>query len=185
MDWTVYWFMLPVCIAIAGMAMFSAISGAAMLIPVFLIGFPLVDVPGLTTVEAVGTALLLETSGFGMGLYRYLSLRLVDLGTAWRLVAVTLPLGMLGAIASAQAPVDLLRSGYGVAMVALAFLLVREPHPAEPVRSVPGGVLGAFLGIGLQGRVSPTTTRWFFSTLFLLIGTVFPLALTVFAERFA
>jgi len=249
-----------------------------------------------------------------MGLYRYLSLRLVDLGTAWRLVAVTLPLGMVGAIASAQAPVDLLRIGYGVAMVALAFLLVREPHHAEPVRSVqaaplaplppgaafapsvgddhppcprgsgrrvtardgreftfcahgipgqqllsgvgaffaglistgvgeatlpglvrrsrfpiavaaatstvvvagtvvgaalthmvqlasdgglaaipwdlivwavPGAVLGAFLGTGLQGKVSPTATRWFFGTLFLLIGTVFLLAFTVFAERFA
>ena len=67
MDWTVYWFMLPVCVAIAGVAMFSGISGAAMLIPVFLIGFPLVDVPPLTTVEAIGTSLLLETSGFGTG----------------------------------------------------------------------------------------------------------------------
>ncbi len=45
MDWTIYWFMLPVCVAIAGVAMFSGISGAAMLIPVFLIGFPLLGVP--------------------------------------------------------------------------------------------------------------------------------------------
>ena len=60
MDWTVYWFMLPVCITIAGIAMFSGISGAATLIPVFLIGFPLFDVPRLTTVGAIGTSLLLE-----------------------------------------------------------------------------------------------------------------------------
>ena len=45
MDWTVYGFMLSVCIAIAGVAMFCGISGAARLIPVFLIGFPLCDVP--------------------------------------------------------------------------------------------------------------------------------------------
>src|SRR5680860_904843 len=130
MDWTVYWFMLPVCIAIAGIAMFSGISGAAMLIPVFLIGFPLFDVPALTTVEAIGTSLLLETSGFGTGLYRYFRLRLVDSATAWRLIALTLPLGMLGALASAQAPVQGLRLGYGVAMVGLALLLVREAQPA-------------------------------------------------------
>jgi len=136
MDWTVYWFMLPVCIAIAGTAMFSGISGAAMLIPVFLIGFPLLDVPRLTTVEAIGTSLFLETSGFGMGLYRYLRLRLVDTATARRLIALTLPLGMLGALASAQAPVQALRIGYGAAMVALAVLLVREPDHAERVRSV-------------------------------------------------
>jgi len=42
--------------------------------PVFLIGFPLFDVPPLTTVEAIGTSLLLETSGFGTGLYRYFRL---------------------------------------------------------------------------------------------------------------
>jgi uncharacterized protein len=251
MDWTVYWFMLPVCIAIAGMAMFSGISGAAMLTPVFLIGFPLFDVPGLTTVEAVGTALLLETSGFGMGLYRYLSLRLVDLGTAWRLVAVTLPLGMLGAIASAQAPcprragprvtardgrqftfcahgipgqqvlsgagaffAGLISTGVGEATlpglvrrsrfpiavaaatstVVVAGTVVRAAltHMVQLaaegglaaipwdliVWAVPGAALGALLGTGLQGRVSPTATRWFFGALFLLIGTVFLLAFT-------
>lgn len=60
MDWTIYWFMLPVCIAIAGVAMFCGISGAAML--------------------------------------RYFRLQLVDSATAWRLIALTLPRGMLGAL---------------------------------------------------------------------------------------
>jgi len=320
-DWTVYWFMLPVCVAIAGVAMFSGISGAAMLIPVFLIGFPLVDVPPLTTVEAIGTSLLLETSGFGTGLYRYFRLRLVDSATAWRLIALTLPLGMLGALASAQAPVQALRLGYGVAMVGLALLLVREAQPAETdvaaattgtpglagvpdcgaapgaaftptvdtahppcplgtarqvtaadgttyvycahglhgqqllsgigaffaglistgvgeatlpglvrrshfpiavaaatstvvvagtvvgaalthmvqltadgglsaipwnliIWAVPGAVLGAVLGTGLQGKVSPRVTRWFFSGLFLTIGVTFLLAFTVFKSNF-
>lgn len=327
MDWTVYWFMLPVCIAIAGVAMFSGISGAAMLIPVFLIVFPLIGVPRLTTVEAIGVSLLLETSGFGTGLYRYFRLRLVDTSTAWRLIAVTLPLGMLGALASAQAPVEALRLGYGVAMIGLAVLLVREASPAKtkslpstlksgvlgrnelagvpgfgvapgaafsPTRdsthppcplgtarkitaadgatyvycahglrgqqllsgvgaffaglistgvgeatlpglvrrshfpiavaaatstvvvagtvvgaatthmvqlaahgglaaipwnlivwSVPGAVLGAILGTGLQGKVSPRVTRWFFGALFLTIGVTFLLAFTVFASSFS
>ncbi|MEJ7754532.1 MAG: sulfite exporter TauE/SafE family protein [Candidatus Limnocylindrales bacterium] len=322
MDWTIYWFMLPVCIAIAGVAMFSGISGAAMLIPVFLIGFPLLGVPQLTTVEAIGTSLLLETSGFGTGLYRYFRLRLVDSATAWRLIALTLPLGMLGALASAQAPVQALRLGYGVAMVALAVILVREAHPAEAaavdepadppvlagvpdcgaapgaayaptvdsthppcplgtarqidaadgttytycahglrgqqllsgvgaffaglistgvgeatlpglvrrsrfplavaaatstvvvagtvvgaalthmvqlaahgglsaipwdliVWAMPGAVLGALLGTGLQGKVSPTVTRWFFSGLFLTIGVTFLLAFTIFRSSFS
>lgn len=48
MDWSVYWFMLPACILIASVAMFSGISGAALLTPLFLIGFPLLDVPRLT-----------------------------------------------------------------------------------------------------------------------------------------
>ncbi len=82
MDWTVYWFMLPVCVAVASVAMFSGISGAAMLTPVFLIGFPLLHVPRLTTVEAIGTSLLLETAGFGAGVSRYLAMGLVDGKTA-------------------------------------------------------------------------------------------------------
>ena len=126
MDWIVYWFMLPACIGIASVAMFSGISGAALLIPLFLIGFPLLDVPQLTTVAAVGTALLLETSGFGMGVYRYLHLGLVDTRTARYLIAVTLPFGALGALAAPQVPEQALRLGYGAAMVMLAGAMARE-----------------------------------------------------------
>ncbi|WP_034271505.1 sulfite exporter TauE/SafE family protein [Haloechinothrix halophila] len=323
MDWTVYWFMLPVCIAVASIAMFSGISGAAMLVPVFLIGFPLLDVPTLTPVAAIGTALFLETSGFGTGLYRYLRLRLVDTITARMLIWVALPLGAIGAIASAHAPADALRLGYGVAMLALAALLsqearVRETAPATAPSSgsgdtaavvsggsggpgavlvpgddtahercpggvprritstagrvfdfcahglrgqqlmsgvgaffaglistgvgeatmpglvrrsrypvaiaaatstvvvagtvvgaalthmvqlavedgfaaipwnliawaVPGAIIGAVIGTGLQGRINATATRWFFSGLFFVIGVTFLLAFTVFVDRF-
>ncbi len=128
MDWTVYWFMLPVCIAIASIAMFSGISGAAMLMPVFLIGFPLVGVPRIGTVAAVGMSLFLEASGFGTGVYRYLRRGLVDTVSAKRLVVVTLPAGMLGALAARRVPADVLRIGYGVAMLGLAYLLFRDPH---------------------------------------------------------
>ena len=127
MDWTVYWFMLPVCVGVASVAMFSGISGAAMLTPVFLIGFPLLGVPRLTTVEAIGTSLLLETSGFGTGVARYLAMRLADLTTARSIIAVTLPLGALGAIAARHTPASALRIGYGVAMLGLAWLLARKP----------------------------------------------------------
>jgi hypothetical protein len=36
-DWTVYWFMFPACIVIAGTATFSGTSGAALMTPMFLI----------------------------------------------------------------------------------------------------------------------------------------------------
>jgi len=96
MDWTVYWFMLPVCIVVASVAMFSGISGAALLTPTFLIGFPLFGVPRLTTLAAIATSLFLESSGFGTGLYRYLRMRLVDVKTARSMILITLPLGALG-----------------------------------------------------------------------------------------
>jgi hypothetical protein len=44
-NWLIYWFMFPACVAIAGIATFSGISGAALLTPLFLIGFPLLGRP--------------------------------------------------------------------------------------------------------------------------------------------
>jgi len=126
MSWTVYWFMFPVCIAIATAAMFSGISGAALLTPTFLIGFPLFSVPRLGTLAAIGTSLFLETSGFGTGLYRYLRARLVDLKTAKSLVLLCLPLGVLGSVAASHVPADLLRIGYGIAMLGLAYVLLQD-----------------------------------------------------------
>ena len=81
MDWTVYWFILGLCRHRGGGHVLRD-QRRSELIPVFLIGFPLVSVPPLTTVGAIGTSLLLETSGFGTGLYRYFRLRMVDFATA-------------------------------------------------------------------------------------------------------
>ena len=154
MDWTVYWFMLPVCVVIASVAMFSGISGAALLTPTFLIGFPLFGVPRLTTLAAIATSLFLESSGFGTGLYRYLKLRLVDVKTARSMILITLPLGALGSIVALFVPVLILKIGYGVAMLGLAYLLVSdkpEPAPAGgPIRPV-GGASGVVAWSGLIG----------------------------------
>jgi uncharacterized protein len=147
MDWTVYWFMLPVCIVIASVAMFSGISGAALLTPTFLIGFPLFGVPRLTALAAIGTALFLETSGFGTGIYRYLKLRLVDVQTAKSMLLVALPLGVVGSIVALYVPVTVLKVGYGMAMLGLAYVLLSDqPQPAPAgARIVPaiGGASGA------------------------------------------
>lgn len=122
-DWLVYWFMFPGCIVIAAVATFSGISGAALLTPIFLIGFPVMGIPTLNTVAAIGTSLFLETSGFGTAVYRYLRLGLADLKTVRSLLLVTVPLGVLGAVLAHYAPAEVLRIGYGVAMVGVAWLL--------------------------------------------------------------
>lgn len=129
----VYWFMFPVCVAVASVAMFSGISGAALLMPVFLVGFPLLGVPTLSVVGAIGISLLLETSGFGTGVASYIRRGLVDTGMAGRLAAVTVPLGALGAVVSGAVPGQALRIGYGVLMVVLAWVLLGEARstPAE------------------------------------------------------
>jgi uncharacterized protein len=128
--------MFPVCIMIATAAMFSGISGAALLTPTFLIGFPLFSVPRLGTVAAIGTSLFLETSGFGTGLYRYLRARLVDLQTAKSLIFLCFPLGVLGSIAASHVPADLLRIAYGIAMLGLALILLQGNEKEKPFADV-------------------------------------------------
>jgi uncharacterized membrane protein YfcA len=123
MDWLVYWFMFPVCIVIAATATFSGISGAALMMPFFLIGFPLIGAPRLSTVAAIGAALFVETSGFGTGVYHYFRRRLADVVTARRLIIVTVPVAVAGAVLAHHAPVTWLRLGYGVIMLGVAWLL--------------------------------------------------------------
>ena len=156
MDWTVFWFMLPVCLVIATVAMFSGISGAALLTPVFLIVFPLIGVPRLGTVAAIGTSLLLETSGFGTGLYRYIKMRLVDFRTAGRLIALTVPLAVVGAVVSRHVPVQALKLGYGMAMIGLAALLLRDTSGPELAgEGAPGAPAANRRGVEERPSVGP------------------------------
>jgi len=126
MDLTVYWFMLPVCILVAGMAMFSGISGAALIAPLFFVGFPLLGVPTLTTIEAIATALFLETTGFASGVYGYMKRKLVDWRLAGALILFSLPAGIIGAIFARQVPGQTLKVTYGLAMFVLAYLLFKH-----------------------------------------------------------
>lgn len=48
---------------------------------------------------------------------------LADLQMAWTLIAVTLPAGVVGAVLAHHVPAQLLRIGYGVALVGIAWLL--------------------------------------------------------------
>ncbi len=142
MDWTVYWFMLPACVAIASVAMFSGISGAALLTPLFLIGFPLLDVPTLAAVQAIALALFLETFGFGSGVVGYWRRRLPDWGLVRALLVVTVPLGVLGAILAKQAPADLLKAIYALVMFAVAvvlFLEYQRIRDRSPMAAMAGG----------------------------------------------
>lgn len=156
MDWMVYWFMFPVCIGVAGAAMFTGISGAAMLMPVFLLGFPLLGVAPLGAATAVGISLFLEAAGFGTGVYRYLRRGLVDTRTARRLAVVTLPAGIVGALAARWVAADVLRAGYGTAMVALAALLAVEPSEQSPPHDHPAATSPGAAGGG-RGAVSVRT----------------------------
>lgn len=130
MDWTVYWFMLPACVVIAATATFSGISGAALMTPMFLLVFPLLHVPLLSTVAAIGAALFLETAGFGAAVYHYARMKLADLPSARALITVTAPAAVAGAFLAHHVPATALRIAYGAAMLAVAWLIGRGNEEA-------------------------------------------------------
>lgn len=126
MDWSVYAFMFPACIVIATIAMASGISGAALLSPTIIIGFPLFGVPTLTPAAAIGSSLFTEFSGFGSGVIGYVRRRLVDFRTARALVIVAVPVAAAAGFLSSEIDPRVLKGVYGLLMLPLAAVLWRQ-----------------------------------------------------------
>jgi uncharacterized membrane protein YfcA len=132
MDFSVYAFMFPVCIVIATIAMASGISGAALLSPTIIIGFPVLGAPTLAPATAIGSSLFTEFSGFGSGVIGYVRRRLVDFRTARALVIVAVPVAAAAGFLSSEIDPRALKGAYGLLMLALAAVLWRQA--AEELR---------------------------------------------------
>lgn len=169
MDWTVYRFMLPACVVIAATATFSGISGAALMTSMFILVFPWLGVPTLSTVQSIGAALFLETAGFGAGVYHYARMRIADLRMARALITFSAPSAVVGALLAHEAPATVLRIAYGIAMLGLARLLGRgngrqaeARKPAVPC-PLPGVRVRVFaVRLGLRSAAAPRSAlcRW-------------------------
>jgi uncharacterized membrane protein YfcA len=115
MDFTMYWFMLPVSTLVATDAMLGGIGGGVMFIPIFLIIFPLLD-PEFAIVgpvAAIGVALLTEAFGFSSGLIGYLRRHLIDFKVTKSLIIVAVPSAIVGSFLSQYADPDMLKIMYG------------------------------------------------------------------------
>ncbi|MFQ5562525.1 MAG: sulfite exporter TauE/SafE family protein [Parvularculaceae bacterium] len=125
MDFTLYWFMLPVSVLVATTAMLSGIGGAALFTPIFIIIFPLLgpEYPLTSTVAAIGTALLTETFGFSSGFIGYYRKRLVDFSIVWKFLRVSVPVAVFGALFAHYVSDWVLIIGYALLVLALAFVL--------------------------------------------------------------
>lgn len=113
-----YWFMFPVSILIATIAMASGVEGATFFAPFFLLALRLPpDV-------AIGTGLITEVFGFASGLLAYTRKRLIDYSLGLNLLIITIPAAILGAWASPRIAPDILKAllGVGLAAVGISFL---------------------------------------------------------------
>lgn len=120
-----YWYMLPVSILIATIAMASGVEGATFFSPLFILAL------SLPPEIAIGTGLITEVFGFASGLYAYIRKRLIDIRLGVTLLTVTIPMALLGTWVAGYVEADILKTMLGVGLFAVAASFLRAPELAE------------------------------------------------------
>ncbi|MDF1576597.1 MAG: sulfite exporter TauE/SafE family protein [Bacteroidales bacterium] len=87
-----FWYLLPVSVLIATIAMSSGIGGAVFFSPLFILAL------GLEPQMAIGSALITELFGFSSGLIAYYRARLIDYKLAVNILLFSIPAAIIGTI---------------------------------------------------------------------------------------
>ena len=106
-----FWFMFPIAIAVATIAMSTGIGGAIFFSPIFLL------VLGLDPAVAIGTALITELFGFTSGMVAYVRQRLVDYKMGLQVLMFAVPAAIFGASVAEHVPDDILKAIFGVGIL--------------------------------------------------------------------
>lgn len=143
MDFTLYWFMLPVAVAVATCAMLSGIGGAALFTPIFVLLFPLIGPEYVlaSTMTAITAALITQTFGFLSGFIGYYHRGLIDYGLAWRILRVSVPIAVIGALVANLVHDSVLLASYSILVAVLAFVMWRNRPPGETHSGNPAGTM--------------------------------------------
>lgn len=120
-----YWFMFPVSIIIATVAMASGVEGATFFTPLFILAL------GLPPEIAIGTGLITEVFGFSSGLYAYARRKLIDYRLSLKLLMATVPMALLGTWLGGVIAPEILKTILGMGLFAIAISFLRTPEPAE------------------------------------------------------
>ncbi len=134
-DFTLYWFMFPVSIVVATLAMLSGIGGAALFTPIFILVFPLLGPEYVlhSTVAAITAALITQTFGFFSGFVGYYRRKLIDYELAWRIMRVSIPVAIIGALTASMVHDSVLLAGYSILVAVLAVVMwLNRPPPHVP-----------------------------------------------------
>ena len=120
-----YWFMFPVGMLIATLAMSAGVGGATFFAPLFILAL------GLPPEVAIGTGLITEVFGFASGVYAYARKRLIDYQLGLALLMVTVPLALLGTWLANWVSAEILKIILGVGLFAIAISFLRTPGHDE------------------------------------------------------
>ncbi|MDR9459089.1 MAG: sulfite exporter TauE/SafE family protein [Dehalococcoidia bacterium] len=130
------WWVLPVSVCIATIALALGISGALFFSPFFLL------VVGLEPSQAIGAGLITELFGTGVGAYNYVRQRVVDFMTVRFLLAASIPAAVAGAFIANQIRPGVLQVILGITLFVLAVIVIyygtlkgKPPIPVAPDES--------------------------------------------------
>jgi len=116
-----FWYMLPIGVVIATIAMASGVGGATFFSPLFILGL------GLSPELAVGSGLVVEVFGFSSGLYAYVRRKLIDYRIGGVLLSATVPAAVVGVVIAHYANADVLKIILGMGLFAVAMSFLRSP----------------------------------------------------------
>ncbi len=120
-----YWFMLPVSVIFATIAMASGVEGATFFTPMFILAL------GLPPEIAIGTGLITEVFGFASGLFAYARKRTIDYKLGIALLLVTIPLSLLGTVLGGYVPATILKTILGMGLITIALTFLKTPNQIE------------------------------------------------------
>ena len=165
MDLTLYWFMFPVALGIATLANATGIEGATFFSPIFIL------LLRLDPRIAIGTALITQVFGFGSSVASYVQRKWINYKLAAQLLMVTVPLALVGVYFAGSIPTAILKSIFGVGLLAMGVLFLQTsfqnerqpiapdirptlPHrPTLSVAGAPSEEIGSPLGHPLDGMI--------------------------------
>ncbi len=124
-----FWFMLPIAIVIATIAMSSGVGGATFFSPLFIL------VLGLRPEIAIGAGLVTEVFGFGSGLYAYFRKKYIDFRLSFALLITTVPLALIGSLLANRVDGDILKVMLGVGLFGIALNFLKAPEEQEVTRA--------------------------------------------------
>jgi uncharacterized membrane protein YfcA len=144
-----YWYLFPVAILVASVAMASGVGGATFFAPIFILGLR------LSPEVAIGTGLLTEVFGFASGLFAYTRKRLIDYRLGSTLLVVTVPAALIGTWVAGSIDPEFLKVILGVGLFAVALSFLRAPEHSAICYTVCNknegrliaGVGGLFVGL--------------------------------------
>jgi|TARA_B100001971_G_C18243016_1_gene572197 uncharacterized membrane protein YfcA len=115
-----YWFMFPVGIVVATIAMAAGIGGAVLFSPLLFIFLKLrPDV-------AIGTGIFIEIFGFGSGFIGYAKKKLIDYRLGKELLILAIPAAIIGTVFSKIISGQILQIIFSIGIILLAFLFISK-----------------------------------------------------------